>query len=82
MATVPPVNQVPPAPTSGIFKLSIPTQEQVIHGAERTLVVFVLAFAAYLKTTSDPTSKAALIGAGYAAVAAVYQAVLSVLTTL
>jgi len=71
------------APTNkSIFQLSVPTRQQVIHGAERTLLVFVLAFAAALKTTNDPTSKAAWFGAGYAAVAAVFQAVLSSLTTL
>lgn len=65
-----------------IISVSKPTKTQVVHGLERTLVVFVLAFAAFLKTTSDPTSKAALSGAGYAAVAAVYQLVLSSLTSL
>ena len=65
-----------------LITISKPTQQQVVHGAERTLLVFVLAVAAYLKTTSDPLSKAALIGAIYAGVTAVYQGLLSLLTTL
>ena len=64
------------------MNFSTPTKQQIIHGAERTLVVFVLAVAAYLKVTPDVWTRAAWSAAGYAGVAAVYQLVLSTLTNL
>ena len=65
-----------------VVNISKPTQEQTVHGIERSFLVFVLAVAAYLKTTNDPLSKAAISGAAFAGVTAVFQLVVSTFTTL
>lgn len=65
-----------------VLNVSTPTKDQVIHGAERTALVFVLTFATYLDKTGDPLSKAALSAAFFAGVTAAFQAVLSTLTDL
>lgn len=65
-----------------IIQISKPTKAQIVHSIERVVLVFVVTVTGYLKTTSDPFSKAALSAAGFAGVAAVYQAVISLTTSL
>lgn len=65
-----------------MFKLSVPTKAQVVHGFERALLVFVAgSLGDWLKST-NPFSKAAALGAVLAGATLVYQAVLSTFTTL
>lgn len=63
-------------------KVSTPTKNQIIHGLERTLAVFLVTAATTLDLTQDKTSKAALVAAGVAGFTAVYQFVISSLTDL
>jgi len=65
-----------------VFKLSKPTQLQFIHGAERVLVVFIVATFGAWQAFPDKFSKASLTGALFAGVTAVYQLVLSTTTSL
>jgi hypothetical protein len=64
------------------MNISLPNQQQLIHGAERVLAVFSVAAMAYLKVAHDPLSQSALHGALLAGGTAVYQLVLSTLTEL
>jgi len=64
------------------MNFSMPTKQQLIHGAERTLLVFVMAVAGYFKLTGLTWTSAAWSAAGWAGVAAVYQLILSTLTNL
>lgn len=65
-----------------LVSISTPTKDQLVHGLERALAVFVVTAATTLNLTHDATSKAALIAAGVAGATAVYQLVLSTLTKL
>ena len=65
-----------------MFKLSVPTKAQFVHGVERVALIFVTVTSGFWLKTSDPFSKAALMGAAWAGATAVYQAVLSTVTTL
>lgn len=67
---------------NSVLSFGMPTKTQALHGIERTLFVFVLAFGAYLKITPDPWTKAAWAGAGFAGIVAVYEAVISTITSL
>jgi hypothetical protein len=63
-----------------MINFSFPTKKQFIHGVERTLIVFVLASAVYIKAHTGSTPSELWSGAGYAGVVAVYQLILSTLT--
>lgn len=65
-----------------MLKVSIPTRQQVTHGLERVVLVFVTVSVGYWLKTPMPFSKDAAVGAGFAGATAVYQAVLSTVTTL
>ena len=65
-----------------LVKLSQPTQLQVIHGAERAVAVFVVATVGYLKLSTGSFTKDTLHAALLAGLTAVYQLVLSTVTTL
>lgn len=65
-----------------MFKLSKPTKQQVIHGVERVVTVFVVAFFGVWQLSSDKFSKTTLWAAGLAGITAVWQLVLSTVTTL
>jgi hypothetical protein len=65
-----------------MFKLSMPTKQQLINTAELVVVTFVLAFVPVWTIQPDPFSKAALIAAGAAGLAAIYRLVKSFVTTL
>jgi hypothetical protein len=65
-----------------IIKVSQPTKDQIIHGLERTLAVFLVASVAFLRSTNGQIGKAELISAGLAGLVAVYQTLLSSTTTL
>jgi hypothetical protein len=67
---------------SNIVNLSVPTKEQVLHGAERALGVFVVAALAYLRVNHQTLSTASLHGLWLAGLTAVYQLVLSTVTSL
>ena len=64
------------------IKLSVPTKEQIIHGVERVALVFVTVTVGIWLKSADPFSKAAIWGACLAGATAVYQAVISIVTTL
>lgn len=66
----------------GVFEISIPTKNQVVSGVEKVVATFVVAAFATWRLFPHPFSKAALLGAGFAGVMAVYQLVISVVTTL
>ena len=65
-----------------IFNISKPTKAQVIHSIERVVLVFVATTVPVWVKTSDPFSKAALVGAVGAGAVAVYQAIVSTTTSL
>lgn len=65
-----------------MFKISIPTKAQFVHGVERVVLVFITFTVGYWLKTPNPFSKAASIGAVLAGITAVYQLVLSTVTTL
>lgn len=65
-----------------IFKLSKPTQDQLVHGVERTLAVFLVATFGVWQVSPDKFSKATIVGALLAGVTAVYQLLLSTTTKL
>ena len=65
-----------------MFKLSMPTKQQLINTAELVVVTFVLAFVPVWTMQPDPFSKAALVAAGAAGLAALYRLVKSFVTTL
>ena len=67
---------------ANMFKISIPTKSQAVHGVERVLLVFVTVSVGYWLKSPQPFSKATSIGAALAGATAVYQAVLSTITTL
>lgn len=64
------------------FKLSAPTQPQVVHGVERVVAVFLVAAFGAWQIVPDKFSKAAGIAAVLAGVTAVYQLALSTVTVL
>jgi hypothetical protein len=64
------------------FNLSLPTKQQVLHGLERVAFIFVTITAGVWLKSPDPFSKAAIIGATFAGGTAVYQAILSLFTSL
>lgn len=65
-----------------MLKVSVPTKTQTVHGLERVLFVFVTVSVGYWVKTPQPFGKSALVGATLAGATAVYQAVLSTVTTL
>lgn len=65
-----------------MFNVSAPTRQQVTHGLERVVLVFVTVSLGFWIKTPMPFSKSALVGAAFAGATAVYQAVLSTVTTL
>lgn len=65
-----------------LVKLSVPTKEQVIHGVERVAMVFVTVTLGFWLKSPNPFSKDAALGAALAGATAVYQAALSILTSL
>lgn len=65
-----------------VFEVSIPTTNQIITGVERVIAVFVVAAFGTWRLFPHQFSKAALLGAGLAGATAVYQFILSSLTTL
>lgn len=65
-----------------MLKVSAPTKQQVVHGIERALLVFVTVTGGYWLKTPNPFTKDALVGAAFAGATAVYQLVLSTLTSL
>ena len=65
-----------------VLKLSKPTQDQLIHGIERVLAVFIVATVGAWQVVPDKFSKAGLIGAVLAGITAVYQLLLSSTTKL
>lgn len=67
---------------TSIFKLSIPTKAQVIASVERVVAVFLVAAFSVWQVSNYQFSKAAGIAAITAGIAAVYQALRSVLTSL
>jgi hypothetical protein len=71
-----------PTTPSPVFEFSFPTKAQFIHGVERTLIVFVLAAASYIKLHTGSFGSEVWSGAGWAGIAAVYQFILSTLTNL
>ncbi len=64
------------------ISLSKPTNAQLVHGAERAIAVFVVAFTGFLKLAPNPASKDALHAAVLAGFTAIYQLVVSSLTSL
>lgn len=68
--------------TQGTVKVSLPTKEQVIHSIERVALVFVTVTLGVWIKSPMPFSKDAAWGAALAGSAAVYQAVLSLFTSL
>jgi hypothetical protein len=65
-----------------MFQFSKPTKEQLIHTAELIVITFVVSFVPVWTIQPDPFSKAALIAAGAAGLAAIYRLVKSFVTTL
>ena len=65
-----------------MFKLSKPTRQQTIRGAEAIVVTYLVAAFAVWRTQPDKFSKAALVAAGVAGLQAVYQLAKGFLTTL
>ena len=65
-----------------MIQVSLPNKTQIVHGVERAALAFVVAAAIVLRATNDPTSKAGWVAAVSAGAVAVYQLVLSTLTTL
>ena len=65
-----------------IFNISKPTKAQIVHSIERVVLVFVATTVPVWAKTSDPFSKAALVGAIGAGAVACYQAILSLTTSL
>lgn len=65
-----------------MFKLSMPTQNQVVKGAERVVTVFVVAALGAWIAFPNKFSKAAGVAAIFAGATAVYQLVESTLTVL
>jgi len=65
-----------------VFKVSAPTQSQVIKSVERVVAVFVVAALGFWVATPNPFSRASVIGAWFAGVTAAYQLVVSTVTTL
>ena len=64
------------------FKLSVPTQAQVIKGVERVVAVFLVASFGAWQVVPDKFSKAAGTAAVLAGFTAVYQLIASSVTTL
>ena len=65
-----------------IFNISKPTKAQVVHSIERVLLVFITVAGGYWLKSSQPFSKAAATGAVFAGATAVYQAIISLTTSL
>ena len=65
-----------------VFKLSVPTQSQVVKGIYVVVGVFLVAAFGEWKLFPHPFSKAALLAAGLAGATAVFQFVSSSVTTL
>ena len=65
-----------------VFELSVPTTSQIVSGAERVLAVFLVSAFAAWKLYPHQFSRAALLSAGTAGAVAVYQFLLSSITTL
>jgi len=65
-----------------IFKLSTPTQAQIIHSIERVVGVFVVTAITVWSTSGSQFNKAALWAAGVAGATAAYQVLSSIFTTL
>lgn len=64
------------------MNISKPTKKQLLHGLERVLVVFLIAFVGVLQSTPDSFDKTTLTAAVLAGTTAIYQLVLSSLTNL
>jgi hypothetical protein len=64
------------------MNISLPNKQQLTHLVDRALVAFVIAGAVVLRSTTDPTSKAAWISAATAGAVAVWQLIVSSLTNL
>ena len=64
------------------MNISLPNRDQIVHGVERAVAVFVVAAVAYLKVAHDPASKAGATAALLAGATAVWQLVLSTVTSL
>lgn len=69
-------------PPTQIVKVSIPTKNQFVHGVERALLIFVTVSVGFWLKTNMPFSTSAAWGAVLAGATAVYQLILSSLTTL
>lgn len=65
-----------------VFQLGVPRKPQIVHGAERVLVVFVVAALTVWQTQPDKFTKAAGLAAVAAGFTALVQLVISTLTTL
>lgn len=65
-----------------VLKLSVPTTNQIVTSVERVVVVFLVAAFAAWRLFPHPFSKAALLAGGVAGATAVYQLVVSTVTTL
>lgn len=65
-----------------VVKISVPTKAQAVHGLERALAVFLVASYGYLQLAHFAFSKSIVHGAVIAGATAVYQLVLSTVTTL
>lgn len=65
-----------------ILGLSTPNQQQVIHGVERVVAVFLVAAFGVWIATPNPFSRTAAIAGWLAGVTAVYQLIASSVTTL
>lgn len=65
-----------------LISVSLPTKDQVVKGVEIVAVTYVAAFAWTWAHSPNPFSKAALVGAGAAGLAAIYALVKGFLTNV
>jgi hypothetical protein len=65
-----------------LLTISKPTQQQVVHGIDRVLLVFVAVTSTDWVKSPNPFGKAAILGACAGGAVAVWQALLSIFTTL
>lgn len=65
-----------------VVKVSPPSKQQALHGAERVLAVFLISALGVFSATPDSLNRATAIAAVTAGITAVYQLILSSLTNL
>lgn len=65
-----------------LINVSLPTQQQVVKGVELVVLAYAVTFVTTLSQQPDPFSKAAVLAASAAGIAAIYALAKGFLTSL